>query len=107
MERLEIFVPDMNDSFSRVILDGAEYLLRFTWNDTTQRWYFGIYTVMREPIVQGLKLIPQFPVNMQYIDRRLPSGVFGVYTGLAAVGRSDFANGKAIFAYVPDNGEAG
>lgn len=74
MERLEIYVPDMNDSFSRVILDGTEYLLRFTWNDTKQRWYFGIYTVLREPIIQGLKLVPQFPVNMQYIDKRLKAG---------------------------------
>lgn len=103
MERLEIYVPDMNDSFSRVILDGTEYLLRFTWNDTKQRWYFGIYTVLREPIVQGLKLVPQFPVNMQYIDKRLPSGVFGVYTNLEAIGRSDFADKKAIFAYIPNS----
>lgn len=100
MKRLEIYVPDMNDSFSRVLLDGTEYLLQFTWNDTKGRWYFGVYTVLREPIVQGLKLVPQFPLNMQYIDKRLPSGIFGVYTNLEAVGRSDFANGKAVFAYV-------
>lgn len=100
MKRLEIYVPDMNDSFSRVLLDGTEYLLRFTWNDTKARWYFGIYTVLREPIVQGLKIVPQFPLNMQYIDKRLPSGIFGVYTNLEAVGRSDFANGKAVFAFV-------
>ncbi len=106
MKRLEIYVPDMNDSFSRVLLDGTEYLLRFTWNDTKGRWYFGVYTVLREPIVQGLKLVPQFPVNMQYIDKRLPPGIFGVYTNLEAVGRSDFTNGKAIFAYVSSK-EAG
>ena len=100
MKRLEIYVPDMNDSFSRVLLDGTEYLLRFTWNDTKGRWYFGVYTVLREPIV------PQFPVNMQYIDKRLPPGIFGVYTNLEAVGRSDFTNGKAIFAYVSSK-EAG
>ena len=106
MKRLEIYVPDMNDSFSRVLLDGTEYLLRFTWNDTKGRWYFGVYTVLREPIEQGLKLVPQFPVNMQYIDKRLPPGIFGVYTNLEAVGRSDFINGKAIFAYVSSK-EAG
>lgn len=103
MERLEIFIPDMNDSFSRVILDGSEYLLRFTWNDTKERWYFGIYTVLRVPIVQGLKLVPHFPLNMQYIDERLPTGIFGVYTNLEAIGRSDFNSGKAIFAYVPNS----
>ena len=106
MQRLEIFVPDMNDGFSRVILDGAEYLLRFTWNDSKERWYFGIYTVLREPIVQGLKIVPHFPINIQYIDERLPSGIFGVYTNLEAVGRSDFTEGRAVFAFIASSGEA-
>jgi len=59
------------------------------------------YTILREPIVQGVKLVPKFPINIQYIDERLPSGIFGVYTNLETVGRSDFAERKAIFAYVP------
>lgn len=105
MIRIEIKIPDMNDSFSKIAIDGTEYMLRFTWNDTKNRWYFGIYTVMREPIVQGIKLVPKFPINIQYIDKRLPSGVFGVYTNLDIVGRSDFNNNKAVFAYIP-GGEA-
>jgi hypothetical protein len=107
MQRLEITVPDMNDSFSKVVLDGKEDALRFSWNDTAGRWSFGVHTILREPIVQGLKLVPQFPLNLQYIDERLPSGVFGVYTRLDAVGRDDFINGRAIFAYIPSNQEAG
>jgi hypothetical protein len=53
-----------------------------------------------------LKLVPKFPVSIQYIDERLPSGIFGVYTTLGAVGRSDFTDGRAIFAYVPNGEEA-
>jgi hypothetical protein len=104
MERIEILVPDMNDSFSKAVLDGKEYLLRFTWNDTAGRWNFGIYTVLREPIIQGIKLVPQFPVNLQYIDERLPSGIFGVYTKLEVIGRKDFIDKKAVFAYIPNGG---
>jgi len=102
MKRLEIAVPNYNDSYSKVVLDGTQYQLRLTWNDTAQRWYFGIYTALREPIVTGLKLVPQFPLNLQYIDERMPSGVFGVYSKLNAVGRNDFLNGKAVFAYIPN-----
>lgn len=105
MERLEISVPDMNDSFSKVTLGGTEYFLRFTWNDTASRWYFGVYTILREPIVQGIKLVTQFPLNLQYIDERLPNGIFGVYSNLNFVGRFDFIEKRAIFAYIP-NGEA-
>jgi hypothetical protein len=101
MERLEISVPDLNDSFSKVVLDGAEYLMRFTWNDTAGRWSFGIYTILREPIVQGLKIVPQFPLNLQYIDERLPNGIFGVYSKLEVIGRQDFNDKKAVFAYIP------
>ncbi|GHU95076.1 hypothetical protein FACS1894208_07280 [Clostridia bacterium] len=106
MQRLEIFVPDYNDSFSKLVLDGTEYQIRFTWNDTTQRWAFGLFTVLKEPIIQGVKIVPGFPLNLQYVDNRLPGGIIGVYTKLAAVGHEDFKNGKAILAYVPADGGA-
>jgi hypothetical protein len=103
MERLEISVPNLNDSFSKVVLDGEEYLLRFTWNDTAERWSFGIYTAMREPIVQGLKIVPKFPLNLQYNDERLPNGIFGVYSRLDVIGRDDFSEGRAVFAYIQND----
>jgi hypothetical protein len=102
--RLEIKVPDMNDSFSKAVLNGVEYSLRFTWNDTKARWSFGVYTILREPIVQGIKLVPKFPINIQYIDKRLPAGMFAVYTNLDAIGRSDFIEGRAVFAFIPPAG---
>jgi len=101
MKRLEISVPDLNDSFSRVILDGEQYQIRFTWNDTAQRWSFGLYTMQREPIVQGIRIVPRFPLNMQIVDDRFPHGIFGAYCDYDSVGRNDFTSGKAIFAYVP------
>ena len=105
MTRLEITVPDMNDSFSRVVLDGTQYFIRFTWNDTSQRWNFGLYTIQREPLVQGQRMAPSFPLNLQIVDERFPSGIFGVYTDLESIGRRDFINGRAVFAYIPKNGE--
>jgi hypothetical protein len=100
MTRLEIAVPDMNDSFSRVVLDGTQYLIRFAWNDTVQRWGFGLYSILREPLIEGQRMVPRFPLNLQIIDERLPSGIFGIYTDLASVGRNDFLSGRAIFAYI-------
>ena len=35
--------PDMHDSFSRVVLNNTEYLIRFTYNDTGDYWTFGLY----------------------------------------------------------------
>ena len=106
MMRIEIAVPDMNDSFSRVVLDGVQYLIRFTWNDTAQRWSFGLYTVQKEPLAVGLRMVPRFPLNLQIVDKSFPSGVFGIFTDLQWVGRQDFLNGKATFAFIPENQEA-
>ena len=97
---LKISVPDHNDSFSRVVLDGVQYQIRFTWSEAAKRWSFGLYTMQKEPIAVGIRLVPRFPLNLQVVDERMPLGVFGVYGDLDAVGRGDFLNGRATFSYV-------
>ncbi|WP_203227532.1 phage baseplate plug family protein [Calorimonas adulescens] len=93
--------PDLNDSFSRVVLGGKEYLLRFTYNDTFGYWSFGIYDLEETPIVAMTKIVPNSPLTFFYENRDLPSGVFGVITDLEKVGRNDFINGKAVFVFIP------
>lgn len=61
MDYITIAVPDMNDSFSRVVLNGTAYLMRFTWNDTAQRWMWGLYTTDRTAIIEGVKVVPELP----------------------------------------------
>jgi len=101
MEYTIIEVPDMNDSVSRVVLNGKQYLIRFTWNDTGGYWCFGLSDSLGEPILIGVKIVPQFPLNLFYGLADLPSGVFGVFTELGKVGRDDFKDGKASFAFIP------
>jgi hypothetical protein len=94
-----IDVPDFNDSFSRVVLDGIQYQIRFTWNDTAKRWSFGVYTMQKEPVVVGLRMIPHFPLNLQIVENNFPFGAFGVYANNPVIGRKDFVEGKARFAF--------
>jgi len=84
-------------------LDGRAYLIRFSFNPLAERWRFGIYTMLKEAIAIGLPIVPNFPLNMQVVDDRFPSGVFGVYSKLEHIGRSDFKEGRATFAYIPKN----
>ena len=100
MRILKISVPDMNDSYSRIVLDDVQYLIRFTWNDAAQRWSFGLYTMQREPIAIGIRLVPRFPLNLQIVNDKFPPGVFGVYSDLESVGKQDFLTGQASFAYI-------
>ncbi len=101
MNIVEISVPDLNDSFSSVVLDGIQYLIRFTWNDTARRWSFGLFTIQKIPLTQGIKIVPRFPLNLQIVDDNFPSGVFGVYSEAETIGRDDFLTGRAVFAYIP------
>ncbi len=93
--------PDLNDSFVRVVLGGRECLLRFTFNTTYGYWSFGVYDQEEIPIVAMTKIVPNSPLTFFYENRDLPSGVFGVITDLEKVGRNDFINGKALFAFIP------
>ena len=102
MDYIIIEVPDMNDSVSRIVLNGKQYLMRFTYNDTGGYWSFGLSDALGEPIVMGVKVVPRFPLNVFYYGvAELPMGVFGVMTELDKVGRADFREGRASFIFAP------
>lgn len=98
---IAIEVPDMNDSISRIVLNGKVYQIRFTWNESGEYWKFGLYSMQNEPIVIGIKIVPRYPLNLFFGVTKLPNGVFGVQTKLHRIGRNDFINGKAKFIFCP------
>ena len=101
MKYITIEVPNMNDSVSRIVLKGQQYNIRFTYNDTCDYWKFSLYDAMMNPIVLGIKIVPQFPLNLFYGVTQLPDGVFGAMTKLQRIGRNDFLDGKAKFVFIP------
>ena len=101
MELTTIEVPDLNDSMSRVVLNGKAYQIRFTYNDTCDYWTFGLYNTQDAPIIIGIKIVPRFPLNLFYGVTKLPDGIFGVMTKLDHIGRNDFKDGKAQFIFCP------
>lgn len=101
MEYIIIEVPDMNDSISRIVFDGKQYQLRFTWNDTGGFWSFGLSNALGTPLLIGVKVVPQFPLNLFHERADLPMGVFAVLTEREHVGRKDFIDGAAQFVFIP------
>lgn len=97
----EIEVPDMNDSVSRIVLDGNVYNIRFTYNDTFDYWKLSLYDDLMEPIVLGIKIVPNFVLNLMTATRDMPKGTFVAYSRQEEVGRTAFLEGKAAFLYVP------
>lgn len=98
---LFITVPDQNDSLSSLAIDGTEYLLRFTYNETCDDWSFGLYDTEEAPIVAMTRIVPNFPLFHFYMDQRLPNGVFGCLSTSDKVGREAFNKKTAEFVFIP------
>lgn len=96
-----IEVPDMNDSVSRIVLGGKQYQIRFTWNDTGYFWSFGLSDSLGNPLLIGVKIVPQFPLNLFSGDEKLPQGVFAALTEKDRIGRQDFLEEGAKFVFIP------
>lgn len=101
MDYIIIEVPDMNDSISRIVLRGKQYQLRFTYNDTGGYWSFGLMDSLGTPLLIGVKIVPQFPLNLFYGTDKLPLGVFAALTKEERIGRDSFVSGKAQFVFIP------
>lgn len=96
-----IKVPNMNDSFSRVILCQKEYLIRFMYNGIYDYWSFGVYDTDKSILLQQRKIVPLSPLTHFDLSVHIPQGIFGCFTNLKHVGRTNFQNGNAKFAFIP------
>lgn len=102
MEYTIISIPSCNDSVSRITLDKTQYFIRFTYVDSGDYWTFGLLDSFRNPILMGVKIVPQFPLNLFYGIPDFPDGVFGVLTNEDSVGKEDFQNEVAKFIFIPN-----
>lgn len=98
-----ITVPDYNDNFSNVQIDNKEYLLRFTWNGSKERWSFGIYDTDKNAILAPVKIVPNWNLIHCYPAEELPDGMFGAICDNESIGRDDFKNNVAKFVYIPNS----
>ena len=47
-------------------LENQSRRFRFNWNDRTASWYMSLYNDDGSVIVEGYKLVPQFPMMVDY-----------------------------------------
>lgn len=62
---------------------------------------FGIMDSKGNPLLLGVKVVPQFPLNLFYGTDDLPLGIFTALTKKDKVERKDFTSGAAQFVFVP------
>ncbi len=102
MEYRIINVPDKNDSISPIVFGNRLYNIRFTYNDTKDYWTFGIYDDLEEPVIQGIKIVPWTVLNLFFGAKKLTGGIFFCMSNLDRIGRKDFVEGNAKFAFLPE-----
>lgn len=95
-----IEVPHYNDSFSRIVLDGRVWEIRFQYNKASDCWKFGIYDTFRNPLFQDIKIVPGIPLNLSFFRPAFPKVFFVAKTKLPRIGHEDFWNGDADFYFV-------
>jgi len=56
-------------------LEGRNFVLVFSYNERIERWYLSIFDDEETPLLQGLKLVANWPLLRHYRhDIRLPPG---------------------------------
>lgn len=59
----------------RTKLDGRDYVLHFAYNQREERWHLSIHDEEDLPILQGLKLLANWPLLRAHrYDPRVPPG---------------------------------
>jgi hypothetical protein len=94
---LQILVPELHDSFSRLAINGENLLVRFSYNDSFDFWAFGIYELNRQPVIEGLRIVPNVPLLLFLPMRRFDGVNFMATSNAQRIGHRDFWDGSAQF----------
>ena len=102
MDVMSITVPSgENDFIMRVLLDGKMRYLHMSYNSTGDYWTIAYCDSEGTPIVSGIKIVPNFPLNFFYSAHDIPQGMLYVQSSQDKVGKNAFADGSATLRYIP------
>ena len=102
----EIAFPDANDIVFNATLDGTKYKLRMLWNSSGGYWALSIRSESGTSILEGIKVVPNYPLLCQYHRPTVPPGELMVITQddkLVGIGRNDLAESKVVLVYVTED----
>jgi hypothetical protein len=57
-----------------VVLSGIEYKLRLLYNVRASFWSISIYEIDDTPIVEGVRLVINYPIFENIVNKKLPKG---------------------------------
>lgn len=77
MTDMYVTLPLFEDPFYfyTITLEGNYYTLQFTFNERQQGYYLSLFDSDKNPIFQGVGLVPNYPIAFDYVVPEL-SGYF-------------------------------
>ena len=72
------------------------------WNALAKIWTLQIWDANRVPLLQNVKLVPNFPVLMTNHRPGIPPGELIVITDAEELSRDCFTDGSATLCYVTE-----
>lgn len=71
-----LIIPFKEPSFWReqIELSGTIFILEFKWNALNEFWVMNIYSSTNDPIILGVKIVPNYSLLDQYIVEGRPLG---------------------------------
>lgn len=58
--------PDPYYSYA-ISLERVSYTIRFKYVERTKSWYMDLFTRDNEPVLLGIKLVPDYPIAFDYV----------------------------------------
>lgn len=95
----KIGVPDFDDSISLASIGKNLCRLRFRWDAVGEYWELGVYDQDFNPVFLGVKMVPNFPLNLFSGHEEFSEGYFYVETNENRLNRDSFKSGLASFYF--------
>lgn len=75
-----IEVTDTNSQLIEAVLDETLYYIVLNWNETNKNWTMGLRNSGYRMIVDGISIVPNFPLLYQFRYSDMPEGELMVLT---------------------------
>jgi len=85
-------------------LDRVPYLMTFRWNERSESWFMDLSALPGGPIVQGVRVVPDYPMLQQFTRPNMPPGafVFVANRTIDRIGRNDLGT-NAVLVYLSES----
>lgn len=98
-------VHDWNSQAIEVTLDNLVYYIVLDWNESGQYWSMGIRNSAYRSLIDGISMVPNYPLTYQFRYSDMPPGELMVVTTNYTNGpipRDGFTSGKYGLIYMPE-----